>query len=281
MEIRYADQRIFVLSETLLAEHIRQRAMDKRSGAVAGGLGGLIQRPKTEEVELADSQKRFEPFWHVVASARYVYDRSRKYSVPASGPEVAQVSLTGQTYPVADMGKAGRAFSIDVTEHCREEVRREAFVDGLAGGALADGPGLANSPKVEITDPASLSAEGAIVVPPETRASFVVRQVLGQVMKPIQADVLHEEIISLEVTDLYYRPIWAFEFVWKSKDKRGVIEFDGVTGQTRTGQSLMPKLTKAVTRDALFDIGADTVGMLVPGGSIAVRVVKIALDAKK
>jgi len=33
-----------------------------------------------------------------------------------------------------------------------------------------------------------------------------------------------------------------------------------------------------ITRDALFDIGADTVGLLVPGGSIAVNVARAALD---
>jgi hypothetical protein len=33
-----------------------------------------------------------------------------------------------------------------------------------------------------------------------------------------------------------------------------------------------------MNRDALFDIGADTVGLLVPGGSIAVKVAKLAID---
>jgi hypothetical protein len=33
-----------------------------------------------------------------------------------------------------------------------------------------------------------------------------------------------------------------------------------------------------VSRDALFDIGADTVGLLVPGGSIAVKLARVALD---
>ena len=40
----------------------------------------------------------------------------------------------------------------------------------------------------------------------------------------------------------------------------------------------MPSLTKIVSRDALFDIGADTVGMLVPGRGIAVKVARAALD---
>jgi hypothetical protein len=36
-----------------------------------------------------------------------------------------------------------------------------------------------------------------------------------------------------------------------------------------------------VTRDALFDIGADTVGLLVPGGGIAVKVARLAIDQRR
>jgi len=281
MDIQLADQRIFALNETLTLEQLRQRAMDKRSSAVSSGLGGLIQRPKSEEVVLVDSQKRFEPFWHVACTARYVYDRSRKYNVPTSGPEVKEVSLHGENYVVADLGKAGQVFTIMVVERCREESRQELFADAQTSNPIPDAAPLVRGSKVEINDPQLLSAEGAIIVPPETRASFVVRQLLNQMLKPVQADTVHEESLILETTDLYYRPVWAFEFHWKPKDKRGVVEFDAVTGQMRTSQSLLPRLTKMISRDALFDIGADTVGMLIPGGNLAVKIAKVALDAKK
>ena len=53
---------------------------------------------------------------------------------------------------------------------------------------------------------------------------------------------------------------------------------DAVTGELRNSQALMARLSQTVTRDSLFDIGADTVGLLVPGGSIAVKVAKLAID---
>lgn len=281
MDIQLADQRLYVLNETLTLEQARARAMDKRTSAVAGGLGGLIQRPKSEEVVLVDHQKRFEPFWHIACTAHYVYDRSRQYSVPVSSPEVKEIVLQDQTYPVADAGKLGRVFTLTVVEKCREEWRQELFADAQTGNPLADTAGLVHGSKTEITDPQMLAADGAVVVAPETRASYVVRQLLNQTLKPVQADIVHEEAIVLEATDLYYRPMWAFEFHWKPKDKRGVVEFDAVTGQMRTGQSLMPRLSKMISRDALFDIGADTVGMLIPGGNLVVKAAKIALDSKK
>jgi hypothetical protein len=283
MDIQLTEQRMYALNETLTLEQARARAMDRRTQAVAGGLSGLIQRPKTEEVVLVDSQKRFEPFWHVACAARYAYDRARQYNVPVSGSEVKEITLQAQKYVIADTGKGGRVFTVMATEHCREEWRQELFADAQNGNPLSDAAPLVRGSKVEITDPQILAGEGAVVVPAETRASFVVRQLLNQTLKPVQADVVHEEAIVLETIDLYYRPIWAFEFVWKPKDKRGVVEFDAVTGQMRTSASLMPKidLGKMISRDTLFDIGADTVGMLIPGGNLAVKIAKVALDAKK
>ena len=60
-----------------------------------------------------------------------------------------------------------------------------------------------------------------------------------------------------------------------------MVEIDALTGQMRQGQALMGKVQRMVTRDVLFDIGADTVGLLVPGGSIAVKVAKLAMDKSR
>jgi hypothetical protein len=40
----------------------------------------------------------------------------------------------------------------------------------------------------------------------------------------------------------------------------------------------MSTLTRKVSKDALFDIGADTVGLIVPGGSIALKLARLAVD---
>jgi hypothetical protein len=56
------------------------------------------------------------------------------------------------------------------------------------------------------------------------------------------------------------------------------VELDAITGLLRPGQALMAKVQRVVSRDSLFDIGADTVGLLVPGGGIAVKVARLAID---
>ena len=86
MEIQLGEQRIFALDERLPFDEIRQRAMDRRTQAFGSGLGSLLQRPRSEDIALVAWQRRLDPFWHVSCQARYVYERSREYSVPASAP---------------------------------------------------------------------------------------------------------------------------------------------------------------------------------------------------
>ena len=277
MDIALADQHIFVLDDRLTPDEIRQRAMDRRTGAFGSGLGNLLQRPKADDIDLVNSQHRLEPFWHVAGRALYVYDRARDYMVPASGAEVREVTVNGEIYPVN--AAAGRTtFVLHTTEHCRDEFSDELYVDGVSGTPVTDAATIVVGPRQEVVDLSKAAAENTIVVPPTQHASSLVRQLLASMLKPVQADTITEEAMTLEHIDLYYRPWWAFEFHWKSKDKHGVVEIDALTGQMRPGQPLMAKVQRVVTRDALFDIGADTVGLLVPGGSIAVKVAKLAID---
>ena len=278
MDIHLGSERIFVLRERDGQDQFRQQAMDHRTQAFGSGLGSLLQRPKAEDIVLVTSQRRLEPFWHVSGRALYVYERSRDYPVVASAPEVREVTIVGTTFAVARVGSGPGKFTVPALEHCREELAHTLDADARTGARVADAAVVLSGPRDEISDPATLSADATIVVPPEHRASFVVRQLLAEMLKPVQADRILEESLTLETIDLCYRPIWAFEFHWRSRDKRGVVEIDGVTGAFRQGGSLLPQLGRVITRDALFDIGADTIGLLIPGGSIAVKVARAALD---
>ena len=278
MDLSLPAERLFLLEERLTFDDIRQRAADRRMQAFAGGLGGLLQRPKPEEVVQTASQRRLEPFWHVAGRSRYVYDRTRPYSVPASGPEVLAVTVNGTDYQVQPMGQA-RGFSMSVVEHCVEEFGRELFVDARSGAPVADGPQVVAGPHSEVADPTTLSANETVVVPPEQRASFVVRTVIGELMRPIHADQLLEESLTLDVADLYYRPVYAFEYRWQPRDKTAVVEIDGATGQVRQAPSLLREVKGVFAhKDAWFDITADTVGMLVPGANIAMKVGRVVVQ---
>ena len=279
MEIQLGEERLLLLEEHLTSDEIQQKAMDKRVNAFGGGIGGLLQRPKVEEVTFVARQRRLMPFWHVAATSHYVYERNRDYTVPAVSPEVTAVTVHGQRHEMNERLGSQAAFRLPLLEHCQNDFRSESFTDGLTGAGVADGPAVITGPKSEIGDLQTLETAETIVVPPEQRASFVVRKTLADVMKPVQADRIIEETIVLQKTDLYYRPVWAFEFAWR--DKKGVVEIDSITGQVQTGKAMMTQVKGLLNRDLLFDIGADTVGLFVPGGSIAVKLAKAAIDTNR
>ena len=279
MDISLGEPRIYGLEPRIPFEELKRRAEERKTGALGSGLGGFIARPKAEDVVLAASQRRVEPFWHVACTAHYVYDRTRMYSVPASAGDVRSVTFLGKDTQVLASGKAPAAFALEVLEHCTEDFREELFVDGLTGSNPHNGEELISGPRTEVADPTALAAEDTMVVAPEQRASAIVRQLLARLMRPLQADTVFEESLAVEALELYYRPIWAFEFHLPAKNKRGVVEIDALTGEARTATALrVSQFTRMVSKDALFDIGADTVGLLVPGGSIAVKLARLAVD---
>ena len=278
MDISLGEPRIVALEPKLDHDGALHRAEEKKAGALGSGIGGLISRPKPEDVVLAVAQRRVEPFWHVVCTARYQYDRTRTYTVPASAADVRSVTVLGEAYKVVASGKSPASFAMPVLEHCTEDLREEVWIDGLTAAAVGNGAALMAGASHEVAEPATLEQDETVVVPPDHRASAIVRQLLAKVMVPLQADQIFEEQLAVPNLDLVYRPIWAFEFELPAKGKRGVVEVDALTGETRTATSLKLQINRHISRDAMFDIGADTIGLIVPGGSIALKLARVALD---
>ena len=278
MEIAVADERAYWIKETLTLEQAQGRAWAKKADAL-GTIAKFLQRPKDAEIELTYSEKRYEPFWHVACHARYIYDRERKYTINVEGTEVKAVTIHGERHEIQEKPKP--CIALPVTEHCSEEHSREVFVDAI-NGDRQDWAGYLKYDKVLIEDIDNFAPEGAIMVPPEVRASFVVRETLGNLMKVVQADTVHEELVEVETVDLYYRPIYAFEYLWRPKDKRAVVEFDGLTGEIRTGgKAIRQQVGKVLNKELLFDIGVDTVDLFVPGGGIAIKLVRAIAEKRK
>jgi hypothetical protein len=138
-------------------------------------------------------------------------------------------------------------------------------------------------PKTVIVDLEGFKPEGVLVIPPQVRAAAIVRQVMSEVIKPVQqAHIIHEERVNVEAIELNFRPVFALEYEWSAKGKRSVIEFDALTGDIQGGgRKLSDQFKGIITRDLLFDVTADAVSMIVPGGSIAVKLVKAVVDRGK
>jgi len=91
-----------------------------------------------------------------------------------------------------------------------------------------------------------------------------------------------EEEVVVDRLDLYYRPVYAFEYVWEAKARRTTVEVDGLTGEFKpTGKTFGSQLKRVMTREVLFDIGAETMNLVVPGGAIALKLGKAVMNRRQ
>lgn len=282
MDIYLATEHAYHYVPQFSIDVARDRVEQKKMNLVAGMLGALLSRSKPEELQLASMENRVEPFWLLAASSRTVYDRAHTYTVAAGSPEVRSVTVLGQELPVVPQLKSGPAFTLTGVEHCVQELQTHQTFDGITG-IKVDLLKYINAPKTEIADITTFAPQGILVVPPQVKANAVVRQVTAEVVQPVQnVQAIHEERVNIETIDLNFHPIYAFEYEWAAKNKKVVIEFDPLTGEMHTGgKKWSDQIKGMLTRDLIFDITADAFGTIVPGGSIAVKLVKAVVDRNK
>jgi hypothetical protein len=166
-------------------------------------------------------------------------------------------------------------------EHCREELCEEILIDGYTNEADPTLTDYLQYPAtvIEEDDLDDFQPEDAIVVPPQARATAVVRDVLIGMIKSVQADRIIEDRIGVERVDLYYRPVYAFQYRWIPKAKETVIEYDALTGKAQAGgKTFQQYMGKFLDPEFLFDIGAETVDLLVPGGGLAIKLAKKGIE---
>ena len=280
MEIALADEKAFFFPATITPEQARERAWDLKGDAF-GTLTKLWARPKSTEVVISYSEMRYEPFWHVICHAHYVYDRPMEYRLPVTSPEVEALTIAGERRLVI-RDKGSGYVPLPGIEHCQEEERQEKVVDAQTGDERPQWTHYLEYEAQEIEDLTGFAPEGAFVMPAQTRASSIVREMLGPMLRPIQADQLLEERVEVEQVNLYYRPIYAFEYHWELKDRYAIVELDGLTGEKRAeGKAVRQQLQGIVTKEALFDIGAETANLLVPGGGLAIKLGRVAVGAAR
>jgi hypothetical protein len=275
MEITVSEQKMFMIPPQLTQDQARERAWDYKNAAF-GSMARLLLRPKSEEIKILSIEKRFDPVWHVIAHKRMVFNRGREYRVPVVDGTVRRVTVKGEDYPVAP--GPPQHFIIRGIEHCEDDVRLERLVDGV-NGAEVQLKFVNTAPREEIHELAEFAPPDAVVVPPGIRASTLVQGLVQQMITPYEADQIFEEGIEIEQLHLLYRPVYAFEYSWEARGKRAVVELDGITGESSaSGRAFQQQVRRIFNRDVLFDLGAESINLVVPGGAIALKIGKAVVD---
>ncbi len=274
MDIALAEQGTFVVAPAISPEEARGRAATYK-GSAFGALAQLFSKPKTDDVAVEARGLRYEPLWRAACHVRIVYDRRETYRFPVKTPDhVASVEVGGTTYTVEN-----NTILVPAIAHCLRERRQELWIDAASGESV---PSRTLDPaRMSPVDLEHFPPPGAEVVEPTVRASAVVRQLLGGDTAPIEADSLSESRADVERLDLCFVPVYAFTLTWAVKGKSVDIELDGLTGEiTQVKGGLHPVLGRLLNKDTLFDIGSETLNLVVPGAAIPLRLVE-ALSRKR
>lgn len=275
MHVELAEQRVLMLADRFSMDHAEGRAWTRRIDAFGtlARLGGLLSRPRDEEFETVYRERRFQPFWHIACTASFEYERERSYRVPVDA-QVRSVVQDGVTRAID-----GGAFTIRATEHCREEIARESLNDAIRGTPNAALARYLDADAAVVTPEtlAHQAGEGAVIVPPEAKASVLVREVLANSIARIEADRVIDERLTLRHVDLYYRPVYAFRYRWQGKE--AVVEFDGVTGEVSTGGATFEALAgRPLDGRFLLNVGVEAAGLFIPGARLAEMVVSRGIE---
>lgn len=225
----------------------------------------LWDRPKEGEIQLLSSEKRFEPFWNITAERNSTFEKKAVYNVNIASPYARSVRILDQSFELG--GK--QAFVLEGLEACFKHVAISEYFDGL-NRQVSQKSLTEYATKFQKHE---LGADEILnLIPPEHGATYLIQQVKARLMEPIQADEMLDDTLEITSLTLYYRPVYAFEFGWR--DKRGVLEIDALTGGVNREGSIFGSMAKKFTkRDMLFDIGAEVANLIVPGGSIVVKLV--------
>ena len=108
------------------------------------------------------------------------------------------------------------------------------------------------------------------------------REVLSGLIKGISADKIHEETVEIEHIDLYYRPVYAFQYRWKSKAKDAILECEALTGKLQIGESTFQQyMGKMLDPGFLFDVGMEALYLIVPGGGLVAKLAQKGIQVTK
>jgi hypothetical protein len=195
MEIYLADEHAYQLTPLISLEIARDRIDKKKKSLVAGTVGALFSQPPTNQ-----TRRDRESLCRSVHQRLHPPNMTAPAPVPVTGPEVKGVTLFDQRLNATVSAKGPPTLSLTGIEHCAHELRSQQTFDAISG-AKADFMRFVKAERVEIAELSGFAPEGVLVVPPQVRATAVVRQVTAEVVQPVQnAHAIHSERVDLGIS---------------------------------------------------------------------------------
>jgi hypothetical protein len=236
--IELREPRCFVLESVINPDQAYAQAGAFKGRVFGFDLGRVVRRSKVIEAKLL--HRRLVPFWHIQCQSHFDFSRLNNYQLLAHHPDAVKITLQGPNEQAIDFrvdqtGRSGGQVTITGIERCvtnRDKVnwidsyvQREDMTPQMAQQEQKRMQAYIVQRPKEVVDleefVASLSVGNStlyqdgletLVVPPLETADNVVRRSLKEVMVAIDAPMIHEAWLKVENIDLYFRPLFVFQF---------------------------------------------------------------------
>jgi hypothetical protein len=257
---------IEVLEDVYSKEEAQAIAEQNRSKAfgVFSGIVKMFEKNK-RQILLSQYQKRYEPFWHVVGESVQEYKRRSSYGFQVR-PEVRSVTFNGKKVNVS---QEEPYVHFDAEDHCFEQYSKE-ILQSAVHEKEKNLERYLGSKRKAIRSLETVQKKDAIVEPINMRASFIVNQLIKELVKPIQADKIIQEIVEIKKLALLLRPVHVFEFKEEGSENGKTIEVDAVTGAWKRGERILSaEMKKHLVSEGMFEVGAEIAATVIPGAGVA------------
>ena len=241
----------------------------------------ILNKPKDEAVHAARSELRYEPFWFIDSNRKVDYKLLLERKLDVDDEYATSILIDGKNYEIFEDSKKSfvsndkRYSTLNVQYNCNREIKYKTYIDGLGRNIKSENyEKLFKNSNYKFKEVEDLTNIDNIINPTFSFSSAI---------EEMKNSLLREKIISHEIlTDdaivdkiyLYFRPVYAFEFIWSNENKVGIIEIDGLNGEiSEKGVWLKDRVSKVMTRDMFFDIGGEIANGMVPGGGVVVKMI--------
>ncbi len=250
---------------------------EKSKLAAFGTLARLnpLNRPRPETVKLSKWELRYEPFWHLVAQRQVDYLHEAVYALPITNPHARRVEIAGTAFEIIPSNGKPRV-DVQLHEYCHRKIDAVVHQDGLKRG-LKPAKLQGYIDRFKAVERIQLDMAGTIA--PQLPFTAAVQLVMAKLAaEPIDAHAIQQDCTEFTTAHLYFRPVFAFEYSWNNK--LGVIEIDGLSGEViENGEWFRDKVEIMMSREMLFELGAEVASAVVPGSGYAVKLLnKVTQD---
>ncbi|MFQ5474940.1 MAG: hypothetical protein ACE5DM_03830, partial [Candidatus Nanoarchaeia archaeon] len=186
-------QNIQVVQDVYNRDKSEELAITNKDKAftIMQSMKGLFKKKEGEGISITHWEQRFEPFWHIQAESYMEYKRKTFYSFEVK-PEVRSVAVNGKAIKIEGPDPICQFKGED---HCVEHYTKDLITDAVQN----QDKGLSKYmefPSKKITQTEDLMGANKVVIPAQVKASYLIREMFKDLIKPIHADKIIDEKIE-------------------------------------------------------------------------------------